>query len=170
MQNTYDSTKNNFFYYLSSLGISLKSHKNYRSDISHFHSWLKVKIKSFGSICESLEESIPFLNPSLAGEYKSDLVDAKVPAKTINRRLSTLRHLSRFFTVSQIIDFNFMEGIENVTAVVKPKVDQISVLNEFRTQLEAEKASPNTIKNYLSDIRQFLAWLEANQETLNSKS
>lgn len=35
------------------------------------------------------------------------------------------------------------------------------VLVEFRKHLEAEKVSQITIKNYLSDLRHFLSWLEA---------
>jgi len=160
MHNLIDSTKKNFFNYLTSLGISQKSHKNYRSDISHFHAWLTTRVKSIGSFCETLGEAIPFLNSSVAFEYVSQLVNTGVPAKTINRRLSTLRHLSRFLTSTQLLNFDFMAGIENITSV--------SVVNEFRAHLEGQKASPNTIKNYLSDIRQFLTWLEANQEILNS--
>ncbi|MEK7470837.1 MAG: site-specific integrase, partial [Patescibacteria group bacterium] len=97
-------------------------------------------------------------------------VENRVPVATINRRLSTLRHFGRFLTSYQTLDFNFMEGIENATSVKKPQANAISIINEFRAHLEAEKSSPNTIKNYLSDVRQFLSWLETNQETLNSKS
>ncbi len=170
MQNILDSTKKDFFYYLSSLGISPMSHKNYRSDISHFHGWLKAHVKAFGAICETLGDAIPFLSTKVAGEYKTQLLNAKIPAKTVNRRLSTLRHFGKFLTSYQTLDFNFMEGIENATSVKKPQANAISIINEFRAHLEAEKSSPNTIKNYLSDVRQFLSWLETNQETLNSKS
>jgi site-specific recombinase XerD len=36
------------------------------------------------------------------------------------------------------------------------------LLGDFRKYLEKEKTSPLTIKNYLSDVRHFLGWLEGN--------
>ena len=169
MQNTLDSTKRDFFNYLTSLGINPSSHKNYRSDLGHFHSWLAARLKAIGAFSESLSDAVAFINPGLATSYRSELMGAKIPGKTINRRLSTLRHLARFLTSSQLLDFNFMETIENVTTSKKPAVNSSSLVNEFRAHLEAEKASPNTIKNYLSDINQFLTWLESNQQsTINN--
>lgn len=165
-----DSVKNNFVKYLSSLGISSKSHKNYRSDLNHFLAWAILKIRSYGSFVESLTESVPFLTPRLAQEYRSYMKENDFPDKTINRRLSTLRHLSTFLVTSQVIDSDFMTGIENISAIVKPKLQASPLVNEFRSYLEAEKISGNTIKNYLSDIRQFLTWLENNnqQPTVNN--
>lgn len=164
-----DSIKNEFAKYLESLGISPKSHKNYRSDLSHFIGWAILKIRSFGSYVESLSEIVPFLTLDLAKNYRGYMTQNSVPAKTVNRRLSTLRHLSRFLTATQIIDLDFMSGIENVGIGTKEKLNSDPIVNDFRAFLEAEKVSSSTIKNYLSDIKQFLAWLETNHEILNSK-
>ena len=164
IDNRLDSTKNNFIKYLSSLGISPKSHKNYRSDLNHFLAWAILKIRSFGSFAESLTETVPFLSPDLAQAYKSFMKENSFPDKTINRRLSTLRHLSRYLVASQVIDSDFMTTIENITTAKQPRSKVEPVVNEFRAYLEAEKISPNTVKNYLSDIRQFLTWLESNQQ------
>jgi site-specific recombinase XerD len=164
-----DSIKNEFVKYLESLGISPKSHKNYRSDLSHFIGWAILKIRSFGSYVESLSEVVPFLTFDLAKSYKNYMTENSVPVKTVNRRLSTLRHLSRFLTATQIIDLDFMSGIENVGIGAKEKPNMDPVVNDFRAFLEAEKVSSSTIKNYLSDIKQFLTWLETNHEILNSK-
>lgn len=162
-----DSIKKEFVKYLESLGISPKSHKNYRSDLSHFIGWAILKIRSFGSYVESLSEIVPFLTLDLAKNYKNYMTENSVPNKTINRRLSTLRHLSRFLTATQIIDLDFMSGIENVGIGAKeksPVTNYNLVINDFRAFLEAEKVSHSTIKNYLSDIKQFMSWLESNQQ------
>lgn len=163
IHNSLDSVKNDFIKYLSSLGISVKSHKNYRSDLNHFLAWAILKIRSYGSFVESLTESVPFLTPSLAREYRNYMRENGFPDKTINRRLSTLRHLSKFMVASQIIDSDFMSDIENISSAVKTKSQVNPLVNEFRGYLETEKISGNTIKNYLSDIRQFLTWIESNQ-------
>lgn len=155
-----DSVKNDFLKYLDSLGLAPKSHKNYRSDLSHFIAWLITKIRSFGSYTETLTESIPFLNLNMASEYKNHMLENQISSKTINRRLSTVRHLSRFLVSSQILDFDFTEGVQNLSSAKAKRIPVSPLVSDFRSYLESEKVSPNTIKNYLSDIRQFLLWLE----------
>ncbi len=163
-----DSIKKDFAKYLDSCGLSPKSHKNYRSDLGHFLGWAILKIRSFGPYVESLSEVVPFLSANLARDYKNYMAENSAPPKTINRRLSTLRHLSKFLTGTQAVDFDFMDGIENINVNQKKKPGVDPVIADFRSYLEAEKVSPNTIKNYLSDIKQFMAWLETNHEILNS--
>lgn len=168
LQNSLDSIKNNFFDYLTNLGLSAKSHKNYRSDLSHFSGWVILKIRSFGSYIDSLTEAVPFLNQDIAKEYKSFMHENKIPVKTINRRLSTLRHLSRFLTSIEAMEKDFMTEVENISESNKRKVKATPVIEGFRSYLVAEKISKNTIKNYLSDINQFMSWVEANQQINNT--
>jgi site-specific recombinase XerD len=157
-----DLIKKEFVSYLNSLGISPRSHKNYRSDLGHFIAWTILKIRALGSYVESLTEIVPFLNCDLGREYKNFMSKNAVPAKTMNRRLSTLRHLSRFLLESHAIEINFTEGIENVSTNSAKKATVNPISNDFKAHLVNEKVSPNTIKNYLSDIKHFLLWLEQN--------
>lgn len=154
--------QNQFENYISSLGISPKSFKNYKSDFSHFFGWAILKLKSFGTYIEELSELVPFLNSNFVREYQSFMLDNSSPVKTINRRLSTLRHLSNFLIKSQLADEDFMSEIQNVGTSAKKRTFSTSLIEGFSAHLEAEKVSRNTIKNYQSDIRQFLAWLENN--------
>lgn len=163
IENRLDQTLEMFVKYLASLGLSPKSFKNYKSDLNHFLAWAILKVRSYGSYIESLTDATPFLSVRLANEYKNYMARNSFPIKTINRRLSTLRHLSRFLLSSQAIDNDFMTQIENVSEA-KPKKSKLTpIISEFQGYLESEKTSPNTIKNYISDIRQFLIWLETNQ-------
>lgn len=152
-----------FEIYLKSLGISSKSHKNYRSDLSHFFGWVTLKLKSIGTNIQDLSDIIPFLGNGLGGEYRTFLFENKIPIKTVNRRLSTLRHFSRFLLKAEITDFDFMDKVSNLS-LNAPKLNLgiHPVIKDFESFLEAEKVSKNTIKNYLSDIRQFISWLENN--------
>ncbi len=169
-EETSDYIKKNFIKYLDNLGLSPKSHKNYRSDLNHFTGWLILRVRSFGSYIETLSDGIPFLNKNMAGEYKAYLSENKISAKTINRRLSTLRHLSKFMVQSSLTDFDFMEGLENIASNQSGRTNPSEVLQGFQSYLEAEKVSKNTVKNYVSDVRHFLAWLEKNnqQSALNN--
>lgn len=159
-----DNIKKSFIEYLDSLGLSKKSHKNYRSDLNHFSGWVILKIRSFGSYVENLTEAVPFLSKSLILEYNNYLSENNIPVKTINRRFSTLRHFAKFLTAQNLVDENFMDGIENVSIIDKTKLNALPILTEYKSYLEAKKASPSTIKNYTSDVRQFLNWLESNPQ------
>jgi site-specific recombinase XerD len=159
-----DKISNDFIHYLNNLGISNNSLKFYRSDLAHFTGWLLLKIRSLGAVAEQLIEAIPFINNRLANEYKEFLVLNNVANKTINRRLSTLRHLSRFFIQSQVLDFDFMEDLGNVGLQTLKSKKVYPIFAEFEKHLHQEKVSPNTIKNYLSDIKQFISWLEQEQQ------
>lgn len=160
-----DSTKKNFIKYLDILGISPKSHKNYRSDLNHFMGWLIVKIRSFGSGVETLTEAVPFLDKNIVNEYRTHLIKNKTPGKSINRRLSTLRHLAKFLLAEQVIESNFMEDVVNISLptqkVNNTKTSLTPLVDDFQSYLVSEKSSKNTIKNYTSDVRQFLVWLES---------
>lgn len=155
-----DSVKKDFIKYLDSLGLSPRSHKNYRSDLGYFLSWTILKIRSFGAYVESLTEVVPFLSTDLGREFKNYMAENSIPSKTINRRLSTLRHLSKFLTQSHAIDHDFAGGIENISSNLGKKPTTDPIFDDYRSFLESKKVSPNTIKNYLSDIRHFLTWLE----------
>lgn len=155
-----DSIKKAFIKYLDLLGISPKTHKNYRSDLNHFTGWVILKIRSYGSYAQSLTDSVPFLNHELASQYRNYLLENKIPAKTINRRLSTLRHLAKFLILNNLVDSNFMEGLENSSNKVTEASPSDSLVQEYKAFLEAEKVSKSTVKNYVSDVRQFLSWLE----------
>jgi site-specific recombinase XerD len=167
--NKSDSVKTQFLKHLELLGLSSKSLKNYRSDLTHFLGWLILKLRSTGSYIESLTEAIPFLSLDLATKYKIYMADNSIPVKTINRRLSTLRHLSRFLAETRVLDTNFMDGILNVNLNSNKKPDVNPIIGDFRQYLENEKVSANTIKNYLSDIKHFVSWLETNNQIQNPK-
>lgn len=151
---------NDFQNHLLARGITNKSLRNYKSDLSHFLGWAILKLKSYGSYIEDLTELIPFLSPGLAVEYKNFLSENLIPLKTINRRLSTLRHLAKFLIINQILGFNFMDGIQNIGISIRKKTSSSDLIDDFVSHLKDQKISKNTIKNYASDVRQFLTWLE----------
>lgn len=149
--------------HLLARGISSKSIRNYKSDLSHFLSWAINQLKSYGSYIENLAELVPFLSSNLILDYKSFMQDSNFPIKTINRRLSTLRSLSKFLISSQIVDTDFMDKVGNLGSTEKKSVSiSHSLIADFVSHLHTQNISKNTIKNYASDVRQFLSWLESN--------
>lgn len=170
MKLTNDSTIKKFLDNLLTEGKSSVSVKNYKSDISHFLAWAILKLKSFGTYAESVLEITPFINQNFFNEYKNYMIENKIKVKTINRRLSTLRNFSNFLFSNQIIDNDFMHGIQNTGIGIAGKMQGIStdIVDEFRESLvRSEKASENTVRNYVSDVKSFLSWLEQKGELPN---
>lgn len=157
-----DNIIKKFITNLQNEGKSNVSIKNYKSDISHFLAWAILKLKSFGTYAESVAEITPFISKEFFNEYKDYMVKNNIKTKTINRRLSSLRNFSRFLSVEALIDEDYTQGIQNVgigiisSAQLKAK----DIVEEFRESLaKSDEVSENTIKNYASDIRSFLAWI-----------
>lgn len=158
-----DKITNKFLDYLGAQDISDNSLKNYKSDISHFAAWLMFKIRSWGVYAEKLQEAVHFIRQETAQEYKGYLTRNDIPESTINRRLSTLRHFGRFLLDSQVLDFNFSDEVSNVSTKELMEEGHPIVLH-FEKHLEKEDISETTVKNYKSDIKQFIEWLQKRNE------
>lgn len=155
-----DKTVNDFLLYLKNLGISDNTLKFYKSDVSHFTGWVIFRLRTWGVSSENLSESLPFLNTGLCREYKDYLIENNHSPKTVNRRLSTLRQLSRFLVLTQLISNDFAQSVSNISLDPRGQYPYHPILKQFESHLESEKVSSNTIKNYLSDIKQFISWVE----------
>ncbi len=137
-----------FIKHLEVKSLSRKSIRNYKSDLTHFKTWLSER------------EILGFylLTSSHIRDYIDYLVSEEVSKKTINRKLSTLRSLSNYLVRKGIAESDFMAGVNNLR---KPKEKQQKhLLNSYVYYLRSQKISNKTIRNYRSDIEQFLKWLE----------
>lgn len=151
-------------YLKDEVSVSTNSLRFYRSDFNHFANWLIREIKKMSIYVETFEETLPYLTSDFANRYKDFLKQKKSPKATINRKLSALRHLGRFLLQVGMLDFDFMKETNNV-GTTKPKQTSKSPYSSlskgFQNHLEGEDISKNTVKNYLSDIKHFLEWLES---------
>jgi site-specific recombinase XerD len=165
-----DNYISEFFDKLNRVGISALSIKNYRSDVYHFVGWLIFSVRSLGVAVDSFSECTPFIQPQMGIRYKKFLVENRLSSKTVNRRLTTLRHLSRFLNDKHIITFDFTQDVSNIETGSKTNIPaDKALLMDFEKYLSLQTESKNTIKNYLSDIKHFLSWLQQNQlETSNN--
>jgi site-specific recombinase XerD len=57
-----------------------------------------------------------------------------------------------------------MDGITNIST--KKTLSTYPFIIQFEKHLEAEKVSKNTVKNYISDVKQFISWLEEKNQSL----
>jgi len=128
--------------------------KNYLSDLRHFLGWTILKIKAQNKKNFENLSPLEFLNQideSLVEEYKNYLVVNAIPAKTINRRLSTLRKFFSFCISQGWLKENPAKKIQNL----KLKID--SIISSFALSLEKENLDQKTIKSYLEVVQQFLS-------------
>ncbi len=165
-QLTNDNILKDFLRNLQNQGKSMVSVKNYKSDIGHFLAWAILKLKSFGAYAESVAEVLPFIDRRFFSEYKDYMIENKLKLKTVNRRLSTIRNFSSFLQSVNLVSQDFMKGIQNAGIGIQIPVQEKDqeMIARFRESLEKEdKASANTIKNYVSDVKSFLAWVNADK-------
>jgi site-specific recombinase XerD len=162
-----DKITQSFYSYLENLGVSKFTFKNYKSDLNHFVKWMTKKVSSLGASANNLTEVVPFISEKTIKQYKNYLQRESLSTKTVNRRLATMRHLGMFLVKAQILEFNFTKEVENVgTSKKEPSPSYEAIISSFEKQLKEEKVSKNTLKNYISDVKQFLRWAEHNS-TLN---
>ena len=150
----------NFENYLKEEGkVSPKTLRNYRADLVHFTAWATLQLKSQGFEVSGPDSIIPYFTPQLVGEYKSYHIDNQIPRATTKRRLSTLRNLSRFLISEGITDQNPTEFMGNLKKSGSDIRQAEEVLADFRKHLQKDGVSSATLKNYVSDVRQFLHWV-----------
>lgn len=142
--------------------ISGKTLRNYRADLLHFTNWGKTKLSSETIIVEDLESLLPHLTIELIETYKSEELGRSVPQSTINRRLSTLRNFGKFLLESGTTSINPLLTVTNLTQNLSWEKQVDGLLGDFERNLTKQGISRVTLKNYLSDMRQFFAWMSKN--------
>lgn len=143
------------------LKVSRKTIRNYRSDLNHFLAWSTFKLQTLGKRINNTEDVLPHLSFSLLESYKHFLLTNKVPSSTVNRRLSALRNFCKYLSFKGHLKDNPALGVANIEEV-KPFEEQVeSLLSAFEEELKERKASKATTKNYVSDVRQFLIWVNS---------
>jgi len=128
--------------------------KSYLSDLRHFLGWTILKLKAQNKKNFENLSSLEFLNQideSLVEEYKNYLVVNAIPAKTINRRLSTLRKFFSFCISQGWLKENPAKKIQNL------KLNIDSIISSFALSLEKENLDQKIIKSYLEVVQEFLS-------------
>jgi site-specific recombinase XerD len=148
-----EQLEKNFGLFLKTSGISAISSKNYLVDFRHFLAWLNANqgLKDVSSL-------FMHLTPQVVFDYKDFLVANRAARKTVNRRFSTLRKFCQFAIREHLITQDPTEGIKNLGDTSETNLERI--LKNFGQNLKDEGVNKITIKNYLSDLRHFLGWVE----------
>jgi site-specific recombinase XerD len=149
-----------FIDFLLKEGASLSTRNNYRTDVRHFLSWVKITIQKINSqVPDQLDPFFRHTTPELLENYKRSLLTNDIPVATINRRLCAIRMFFRCCHQQGFIDRNPAVTLQNVIPQrsIRDVIDDL--VASFRADLAAEGASKVTVRNYCSDVRQFITWL-----------
>ena len=144
--------------------------KNYISDLRHFFGWFIFRLKASQEYSQYVDKlDIPSLinkclNILIVDQYKSYLIENKVPLQTSNRRLSTLRKLCAFFISQRWINENPTANLRNITNIIKKNDNKYYiqdestqlVLNEYKKALQSQNLKSEAVESYLNDINEFL--------------
>lgn len=149
--------------FLTAEHTSEKTRNNYCSDLRHFLGWAVGTITSrHTSIPQSHIAFIQLITTDFVNNYKLYLLSQAAPRSTINRRLSTIRIFFRCCTKEGWINKNPANSISNILSSPPHRSNDLfeTMLLHWKSDLEREGASKSTIKNYTTDVKQFLEWLE----------
>ncbi len=144
----------NFQFYLKQKNLTDKSIKNYISDIRRFFEW-------------TAKNNLNQLTQNTFSQYRDWLINQKTNTKSINRYLSSIRMFGLFLQEKQLAPINPTSAIENVKDYDKKLGNIGKILREFQNSLVKEKLSQATIRNYISDVKQFLEYLEQIKKLTN---
>ncbi len=135
--------------YLAKQKLSPATLKNYVSDVDQFLAWLA------GELQEAAIEPVQ-LTASVFQNYGRWLNAAEnhIHPATAERYLSGLRRFGEFLNAAKLTDANPAADLK--PTAIDPTLDQ--VVNDFRNELVRQNLAPSTVKNYVSDVHQYLLW------------
>jgi len=140
--------------------------KNYLSDLRHFIGWSQL-----------LASNLPIdkiLTASKIASYKDYLTENKVPGKSINRRLSTLRKFCTFCISQGWLTENPAKKIQNFGVVARPQVSDLpnptDMLNQFKLHLIGNRVDEQTVSNYIETLEQIMALLIINSQQSHDRT
>ena len=136
--------------FLAAENISAISLKNYLSDFRHFAGWLDFYLSSHPTL--DTGDIATILTPNTLSEYRGYLVENKLPNKTINRRLSTVRRFCSFCISQGWLKENPAKKISNIG-------QKFSLESAKTTGLESKKQAlqgPNFFSSFWEGVKRRL--------------
>jgi site-specific recombinase XerD len=122
-------------------------------------SWVSIRFQNLGIKTHSDIDLISNITEKLILEYINHQLQNNIPEASINRRLSTVRIFFTAAMKSKTIGHNPAVNIKNLSAVKKKINNPVTLIGEFEAVLISEGAAKSTIKNYITDVDQFLNWI-----------
>lgn len=138
--------------FLSAENVSTVTLKNYLSDLRHFLGWLQ---SSPSSVIPS-NDIFEHINAKVVQDYKSYLLENKIPLKTVNRRLSTLRKFFTFCISQGWMKENPAKAVQNHKTDIMTTARETNHITKFKKYLEEKRLKKDQIEQTITDVKEFL--------------
>lgn len=149
MEYNWYNLESNFRIYLRAVKkIQDVSIKNYLSDIRYFFGWIYSL-----NLTNLAPEAV--MTPAQLDAYRSLLIESKLPPKTVNRRLSSLRSLCEFMLTQNIIASDPSKHIRNHSSESSSKTNPL-LLESFLESKRHEGLAQSELMKYQNDIEEFI--------------
>ena len=137
-------------------GMSNVTRKNYRADVKKFIDWMVARKGAFEPESVTREDIESF----------TSFILQQASAASVNRYRSSLKLFFTYLTNAHITASN-----PCVKEIAENQAEQDPYqLQAFKNHLFIGKSSHLTIKNYIIDVKQYLAWHEENASSYGSVS
>lgn len=149
--------------YLISQSATESTIKNYLGDLKYFLSFLRgTLIKNGIALDENIYELLHLLTAAELDNYVNFLKTQGLSVPTVNRKISSLKSYFQLAYHQGWIDINFTKHLSFIKNEVRLSLK--SLLSGFEEDLRREGVGLVSRKNYLSDVKQFITWLNATQK------
>lgn len=138
---------------------------DHRSRITNsYRAWLVSKSYSNSTIRNYLSDLYTYFDSvGNNNPFDSQVISAfinKISANSNYRRyLASLSSFCQFALDQKLVDHNPLKKIRRSPASPPPPTTD-ALISQFATYLSAHHATPSTVKNYISDLRQYISWAD----------
>lgn len=122
--------------------LSTVSKRNYLSDVKQFINWLQARNSN-----NTLNKCRCIISEDNLTSYFEYLVSENRPARSINRKLSSLRHLLGYCLSNGLITDNYAKSIPNINQMP-------SLVETFSLENELSERERNDIEDFLVFLNQ----------------
>lgn len=147
--------------FLAGRPLAPATRKNYISDVQQFLTRLAQLLQ---------EEAIlpAHLTAKVFDDYGRWLNDPKnsINPATARRYLSSLKCFGQWLAGSGLADADPAAGLDR--QAIDPTAGQL--VNDFKNELMRQKLSPATVKNYVSDVNNYLIWANKHLKLTDNNS
>ena len=145
--------------YLQRQKVSPSTVKSYKSDAHLFLQWLDSPRGGAGSSHDeplTPETVAEVFTVETVQQYELSLQNRHAPKATIDRRMAALSSFADFCSFQLWLPEGFSRTLVRLGYKEKQKSEE-SAMNSFASYLLLQGAKDSTIKNYLLDVREYIA-------------